>query len=76
VVFGQLRTSDAVSHLAPGEVVFSVVGFSLLYVVMLIAYVAYIIHTVRIGPGHLEPDERHPVLDLAPMAGLAGGRAN
>ena len=51
VVFGQLRTADAVSHLAPGELVFSVVGFSLLYVVMLMAYVAYIIRTVRIGPG-------------------------
>jgi len=50
VVFGQLRTAEAVSHLAPGELVFSVVGFSLLYVVMLVAYIAYIIHTVRIGP--------------------------
>ncbi|TCC16864.1 cytochrome ubiquinol oxidase subunit I [Kribbella speibonae] len=50
VVFGQLRTADAVSQLAPGEVVFSVAGFSLLYVVMLVAYIAYIVRTVRIGP--------------------------
>ncbi|MEU4287272.1 cytochrome ubiquinol oxidase subunit I [Kribbella sp. NPDC026596] len=76
VVFGQLRTADAVSHLAPGELVFSVVGFSLLYVVMLVAYVAYIVHTVRIGPDQVDPDERHPVLDTVPMAGLAGGRMN
>jgi len=54
VVFGQLRTADAVSHLAPGELVFSVVGFSLLYAVMLVAYVAYVVHTVRIGPDHLK----------------------
>ncbi|MFI7067200.1 cytochrome ubiquinol oxidase subunit I [Kribbella sp. NPDC050124] len=76
VVFGQLRTSDAVSHLAPGELVFSVVGFSVLYVVMLVAYIAYIVHTVRIGPDHADPGERHPILDPALTAGLAGGRAN
>ena len=76
VVFGQLRTADAVSHLAPGELVFSVVGFSLLYVVMLVAYIAYIVHTVRIGPDQVGPDERHPVVDSVPTASLAGGRAN
>ncbi|TCO17240.1 cytochrome d ubiquinol oxidase subunit I [Kribbella steppae] len=76
VVFGQLRTADALSHLAPGELVFSVVGFSLLYVVMLVAYIAYIVHTVRIGPDQVGPDERHPALDSVPTASLAGGRAN
>ncbi|MFG1815452.1 cytochrome ubiquinol oxidase subunit I [Kribbella sp. NPDC049174] len=76
VVFGQLRTADAVSHLAPGELVFSVLGFSLLYVVMLVAYIAYIVHTVRIGPDQVAPDERHPALDSVPTASLAGGRAN
>ncbi len=76
VVFGQLRTADAVSHLASGELVFSVVGFLLLYVVMLVAYIAYIVHTVRIGPDQVDPDERHPVLDTVAMAGPAGGRVN
>ena len=76
MVFGQFRTADAVSHLAPGELVFSVVGFSLLYVVMLVAYVAYIVHTVRIGPDQVAPDERHPALDSVPTASLAGGRTN
>ncbi|WP_410790054.1 cytochrome ubiquinol oxidase subunit I [Kribbella sp. C-35] len=76
VVFGRLRTADAVSHLAPGEVVFSVVGFSLVYVVMLVAYVVYIVHTARIGPDHVAPDELHPVLDTVPTASLASGRAN
>ncbi|MGW1343417.1 cytochrome ubiquinol oxidase subunit I [Kribbella sp. NPDC002412] len=70
VVFGQLRTADAVSHLASGELVFSVVGFSLLYVVMLVAYVAYIVHVVRIGPGQIDSDESQPVPVAAP------GRAN
>jgi cytochrome d ubiquinol oxidase subunit I len=50
LVFGQLRTSDAVSQVAPGEVWFSVVGFSVLYVVMFVAYLAYIVRSVRIGP--------------------------
>jgi cytochrome d ubiquinol oxidase subunit I len=50
VAFGHLRTSDAVSHLASGEVVFSVLGFGLLYFVMLAAYIAYIVHVMRAGP--------------------------
>jgi cytochrome d ubiquinol oxidase subunit I len=70
VVFGQLRTADAVSHLAPAEIVFSVVGFSLLYVVMLVAYAAYVVHTVRIGP-----EERRPVHTPEPTTDLVGGRA-
>jgi cytochrome d ubiquinol oxidase subunit I len=57
LVFGQLRTSAAVSQLAPGEVVFSVVGFSLLYLVMLVGYIAYIVRTMRIGPERDHPDQ-------------------
>ncbi|MER5185325.1 cytochrome ubiquinol oxidase subunit I [Streptomyces sp. NPDC002896] len=57
IVFGQLRTSDAVSKLAPGEVLFSVIGFSVLYLVMLVAYIAYILRTMRIGPER--DDARH-----------------
>ncbi|MCF4121942.1 cytochrome ubiquinol oxidase subunit I [Antribacter sp. KLBMP9083] len=55
VVFGLLRTDDAVSHLAPGAVLFSVAGFIVLYVVMLAAYVAYIVHCVRVGPERDDP---------------------
>jgi cytochrome d ubiquinol oxidase subunit I len=55
VVFGQLRTADAVSKLAPGSLVFSVVGFSCLYLVMLVAYIAYVVHVVRIGPERDDP---------------------
>jgi len=86
VVFGQLRTSDAVSQLAPGEVLFSVVGFSLLYLVMLVAYVIYIVRTMRIGPERDHPEHGAPpqpipdqgsVTDSVPMSGLllpAAGR--
>lgn len=56
VVFGQLRTSAAVSHLAPAQLVFSVTGFCLMYTVMLAAYIGYIVHTMRIGPERDHPD--------------------
>lgn len=55
IVFGQLRTSAAVSHLASGEVLFSVFGFSALYLFMLVAYIAYIVNTMRVGPERDNP---------------------
>jgi len=57
VVYGYLRTSQAVSHLAPAELVFSVAGFGLLYAVMLGAYVGYIVRTMRIGPERDHPGQ-------------------
>ena len=56
VVYGYLRTSAAVSHLAPAQLVFSVVGFCLMYAVMLGAYIGYIVHTMRVGPERDYPD--------------------
>jgi cytochrome d ubiquinol oxidase subunit I len=55
IVFGRLRTSDAVSRLASGEVLFSMIGFSALYLVMLVAYITYIVRTVHCGPEHDDP---------------------
>jgi cytochrome d ubiquinol oxidase subunit I len=55
IVFGLLRTSAAVSHLAPGEVLFSVFGFSALYLFMLVAYIVYIVRTMRVGPERDDP---------------------
>jgi cytochrome d ubiquinol oxidase subunit I len=82
VVFGQLRTTTSVSQLAPGEILFSVVGFSLLYLVMLVGYIAYIVRTMRIGPERDHPDragQSRPVAGPAPAPGvfaaeLTGGR--
>lgn len=70
IVFGQLRTSAAVSRLAPGEVLFSVIGFSVLYLIMLVAYVAYIVRTMRIGPERDDPGREAPPENL-PDTGLA-----
>lgn len=75
VVYGQLRTADAVSQLAPGELLFSVVGFCLLYLVMLVAYVAYIVRVMRIGPERDHPDQADqtgPTRDRVPAySGIA-----
>jgi cytochrome d ubiquinol oxidase subunit I len=82
VVFGYLRTSAAVSHLAPAAILFSVIGFSLAYAVMLGSYIAYIVHTVRIGPerdhpdraGQPQPDQSglpQPAPRTAPAPGVA-----
>ena len=60
VVYGYLRTSQAVSHLAPAELVFSVAGFGLMYAVMLGAYVGYVVRTMRIGPERDHPGEPQP----------------
>jgi cytochrome d ubiquinol oxidase subunit I len=70
VVFGQLRTSESVSQLAPGELMFSVVGFSLLYLLMLGAYIAFIVRAMRIGPERDHPERDGPLqpsLDAAPL---------
>jgi cytochrome d ubiquinol oxidase subunit I len=67
VVFGRLRTSAAVSQLAPGEVLVSVLGFALLYLAMLIGYIAYIVRAMRIGPERDDPGRTDP---LEPAPGL------
>jgi cytochrome d ubiquinol oxidase subunit I len=50
VVYGHLRTSDAVSHLAPGSLVFSLAGFVCIYLALLTAWVVYVVRSVRRGP--------------------------
>jgi cytochrome bd ubiquinol oxidase subunit I len=56
VVYGLLRTSQAVSKLAPGTVLFSVIGFSTVYAALLVGYILYIVRTVKIGPERDHPD--------------------
>jgi cytochrome d ubiquinol oxidase subunit I len=63
VVYGLLRTSDAVSHLAPASLLFSVIGFTSLYALLLAAYVVYIVRTVRKGP---EDDHPSRTADTTP----------
>lgn len=50
VVFGLLRTEDAVSELAPWQVIVSAIGFITLYASLLTAFIVYVVRTVRAGP--------------------------
>jgi cytochrome d ubiquinol oxidase subunit I len=54
VVYGQLLTSNAVSHLSAGEVIFSFVFFVGMYLLLLGAWIAYIVRQVRQGPEPIE----------------------
>ncbi|QPR39275.1 cytochrome ubiquinol oxidase subunit I [Brevibacterium casei] len=82
VVYGRLRTEDAVSDLAPAHLVFSVIGFVVLYAVMLAAYIGYIVWAVRRGPEHDRPgaiiadDDDLDDLDAEAAAGSTGAAAS
>jgi cytochrome bd ubiquinol oxidase subunit I len=75
VVYGYLRTSAAVSHLAPAQVLFSVIGFCLTYALLLGVYIAYIARTMRIGPERDDPGPDRPP-QIPARAGAARGLAS
>ena len=54
VVYGQLRTGSAVSHLASGSLIFSLAGFVCLYLAMLTVWIAYVVRQVKRGPDPIE----------------------
>ncbi|MGY5056716.1 cytochrome ubiquinol oxidase subunit I [Streptomyces sp. 900105755] len=56
VVYGKLRTAEAVSHLSLTEAALSLTGFVLLYATLLTIWIRYIVRTVKAGP--------EPVTDL------------
>jgi cytochrome d ubiquinol oxidase subunit I len=60
VVYGQLLTGSAVSHLSAGSVIFSFVGFVSLYLLLLGAWIAYVVRQVRRGPEPIELDVGTP----------------
>lgn len=65
IVYGHLRTSEAVSHLATGQLVFSVVGFLTIYLSLLTVWVTFVVRSVRRGP--------EPVEDTGPDSTEASG---
>jgi len=83
VVFGQLRTSVGVSNLASSELVFSVLGFGVLYFTMLVGFIAYVLHETRRGPERDHPEwqiGRQPFPGVVPTRpvirpDLSGGSA-
>jgi cytochrome bd ubiquinol oxidase subunit I len=87
VIYGYLRTSAAVSHLAPGQLLFSVIGFCLTYALLLGIYIAYIARTMRTGPERDDPgpdrrpepglpSPRHAARDIPAGATVARGLAS
>jgi len=54
VVYGKLTTAAAVSPLSPGLVVASLIAFILIYLTLLTLYIAYLVRTIRRGPGDIE----------------------
>jgi len=63
LVNGQLRTADAVSSLQPWSVLTSLIGFVVLYLALLGAYVWWVARTVRDGPAEgpiVEPGALSP----------------
>jgi cytochrome d ubiquinol oxidase subunit I len=56
IVYGLLRTSEAVSQIVPpGDVLFSIVLFGLLYLLLGSLYVYLLVREIRHGPPGLEP---------------------
>jgi len=50
IVYGELRTMESASNLPPGEVLFSLSGLSLFYIVFLLAFLFFGSRIIRKGP--------------------------
>lgn len=67
-VYGQIRTVDAASHLPAGEILTSLIGFTVIYTVLFIAALYFGSRIIRQGP-NLElplPGEDKVVMDTKP----------
>ncbi|MDH6578211.1 cytochrome ubiquinol oxidase subunit I [Kitasatospora sp. MAP5-34] len=54
VVYGKIRTSDAVSQLSTAEAALSLAGFVAVYAVLVAVWVRYIVRVVKAGPEVLD----------------------
>lgn len=50
MVYGELRTADAYSHLTLGSMPASLIGFALAYLFLFSVFVLYVARTLRRGP--------------------------
>ncbi len=73
LVYGHLRTADAVSPVAASAVKTSLVLFVVVYAVLLMAFFLYAARTVFQGPGIHEPTERPA--EVRPGIGSAPARS-
>jgi cytochrome bd ubiquinol oxidase subunit I len=72
VVYGLMRTSDGVSPIAAGNVVWSLLLFVLFFGVIGVVYFYYTIKTLQIGPDYKTPIP--PIHRMAGMQALTGGK--
>lgn len=59
IVYGELRTVESASNLPPGEVLFSLVGLSTMYIVFLFTTLYFGSRIVRNGPDLTLPAPRN-----------------
>jgi cytochrome bd ubiquinol oxidase subunit I len=74
VVYGILRTADAVSPVGAGQVATSLVAFMLVYAMIFSAGVLYILRLLAAGPSPAEPSDTAPPVSPRPP-GYALGAA-
>ncbi|MBF2097524.1 MAG: cytochrome ubiquinol oxidase subunit I, partial [Gloeomargaritaceae cyanobacterium C42_A2020_066] len=67
VVYGELRTSEAVSHLPAGEVLFSLLGLTSMYLVFFVMALYFGSRIIRKGPNLELPA---PVMGGQPKLGV------
>lgn len=75
-VYGQVRTVDAASHLPAGEVLGSLLGFTVIYTILLISALYFGSRIIRKGP-NLQlpiPGEEKQVLEITPATHIPDSR--
>jgi cytochrome d ubiquinol oxidase subunit I len=73
IVFGLQKTADAVSpNVSPGMVLFSLVSFTLIYAILMVANLYLLVKFARRGPGEQDEPEVEPLgLPTGRPAGIA-----
>lgn len=71
VVYGLLRTSDALSNVVTAnQVLFSLIGFSIIYIILLALFLYLLTKKIKHGPGgHDDPEDRPKQEEMAKIAG-------
>ncbi|MGI8649022.1 MAG: cytochrome ubiquinol oxidase subunit I [Rubrobacter sp.] len=73
VVYGELATSDTVSNLAPGSLIFSVALILGVYAALFGAYVYYLVRAMKAGPEDASNGDDEPDFDVDDTDDDGGG---
>ncbi|MBV9729698.1 MAG: cytochrome ubiquinol oxidase subunit I [Pseudonocardiales bacterium] len=69
VVYGLLRTDQAVSHLAPASLIGSMIAFVLVYLTLYATWIVYVIRAIRRGPDPADLTDPARLAEGAPGTG-------